>query len=112
NELQPDGLLFIDPNHGGRVVIAEDDYVEGAPELVAEIASSSVSYDLGPKLNVYRRSGVPEYVVWRALDKEIDWFVLREGRYGRLAPATDGVTRSEIFPGLWLDNAAMIRGDL
>ena len=112
NEVQPDAYLMIEPQRGGQARISEDDYVEGAPELVAEITSSSVSYDLGKKLNSYRRSGVREYVVWRVLDREIDWFVLHEGRYEPLAPRSDGLLRSRVFPGLWLDPAALIRGDL
>ena len=86
-------------------------YVEGAPELIAEIAASSVSYDLHDKLNAYRRNCVREYVVWRVWDRVIDWFVLREGRYVPLE-AEDGVYRSEVFPGLWLNAAAVLSGNL
>ena len=86
NELQPDAFLFIDPARGGQARISQDDYLEGAPELVAEVASSSASYDLHVKLHVYRRSGVREYLVWRVLDRQIDWFVLREGRYEPTCP--------------------------
>ncbi len=50
--------------------------------------------------------------MWRVLDKEIDWFVLREGRYERLPLGADGIYRSEVFPGLWLDKAAMLRCNL
>jgi Uma2 family endonuclease len=81
NEPQPDALLFIDPACGGQVRLSEDGIIEGAPELVAEVASSSVSYDLHAKLHVYRRNGVCEYLVWRVLDQEVDWFVLRDGQY-------------------------------
>jgi Uma2 family endonuclease len=112
NEPQPDAFAMIEHEYGGQARIDEDDYVEGAPELVAEIAASSVSYDLGKKLHVYRRNGVREYVVWRVQDRAIDWFVLREGRYEPLSPADDGIIRSTVFPGLWLDPAALLRGDL
>jgi Uma2 family endonuclease len=112
NEPQPDALLLIAPEHGGQTHLSEDGYIEGAPELVVEIASSSVSYDLHAKLHVYRRNGVREYVVWRVLDKEVDWFVLREGQYERLQPGADGLFRSEVFAGLWLDPAALIHEDL
>jgi hypothetical protein len=61
---------------------------------------------------VYRRNGVCEYVVWRVWDREIDWFVLRASAYERLQPTADGVLRSEVFPGLWLDAGALIAGDL
>jgi Uma2 family endonuclease len=84
----------------------------GAPDLAAEVAASSVSYDLHDKLNAYARNGVREYVVWRVYDQEIDWFVLHQGRYEPLPPAADGILRSSVFPGLWLDAAAMLRGDL
>ena len=100
---QPDILLMIDPGRGGRAAISEDDYVEGAPELVVEVASSSVSYDLHAKRDVYRRHGVPEYLVWRVLDRAIDWSVLRDDRYESIAPDDRGRLRSTTFPGLWLD---------
>ena len=111
NEPQPDGYLFVQPEYGGRVRIGEG-YVEGSPELVVEVSASSVSYDLHDKLNAYRRNGVQEYVVWRVRDKAIDWFVLRSGRYQPLVPTPEGLYVSEVFPGLWLDPAALLRGDL
>jgi len=112
NEPQPDAFLRILAEHGGQARVDEDGYVSGAPELVAEVARSSVSIDLHAKLNAYRRNGVREYLVWRVEDRTIDWFVLRKGRYGPLAAAADGLFRSEVLPGLWLDAAALLRGDL
>lgn len=111
NEPQPDAFLRISPEYGGQSQTV-DDYVQGAPELVAEVAASSASYDLHDKLNAYRRNGVKEYVVWLTWDRAIDWFILRNGRYEAAAAHWDGFHRSEIFPGLWLDAAAMLRGDL
>jgi Uma2 family endonuclease len=104
--------LLIDPVRGGQARLSEDDYIEDAPELVAEVAASSASIDLHTKCHVYRRNGVREYLVWRVLDQEIDWFVLQAGQYERLQPDTQGLLRSEVFPGLWLDTAALLRGDL
>src|SRR6266446_10428945 len=112
NEPQPDALLLIDPACGGQTHFSSDDYIEGSPELVAEVASSSVSYDLHAKLHVYRRNGVREYIVWRVLEQTIDWFVLRAGQYERLPMEANGLLRSEVFPGLWLDPAALVQGDL
>ena len=112
NEPQPDVFLMIEPEHGGRVEISEDDYVEGAPELVAEVAASSVSYELGKKLRVYRRNGVREYIVWRVQDRAVNWFVLGDGGCKALITWADGLLRSEVFPGLWLDPVALLRGDL
>ncbi len=111
NEPQPDVVLFIDPANGGQARISPDDYLEDAPELVAEVASSSVSYDLTDKLKSYRRNGVLEYIVWRVRDRQIDWFALKDGEYRRLPLDESGVYRSEVFPGLWLDTAALIRSD-
>jgi Uma2 family endonuclease len=112
NMPQTDAFLLILPSHGGRVHISEDDYVERGPELIAEVAASTVSFDLGTKLHVYRRNEVQEYIVWRVEDQAIDWFAFRDGRYERLAPGPGNLYRSEVFPGLWLDPAALIRGDL
>jgi Uma2 family endonuclease len=112
NERQPDALLLILPECGGQACISADDYIEQAPELVAEVAASSASFDLNTKLNVYRRSGVREYLVWRVLEQEFDWFVLRSGQFEPLAPDADGILRSAVFPGLWLDAPALLRGDM
>jgi Uma2 family endonuclease len=112
NEPQPDAVLLIDPMRGGQARITADDYIEGAPELVAEVAASSVSIDLNTKLHVYRRNGVREYLVWRVQNRAMDWFVLREGQYQALQPDAQEVFRSEVFPGLWLDAAALVSGDL
>lgn len=112
NMPQPDAFLMILPSHGGQAGIDAEGYVRGAPELVAEVAASSVSYDLHVKRNVYRRNGVREYAVWRVLDRAIDWFVLREGEYERLPFDAEGIYRSEVFPGLWLTPAALIDGDM
>lgn len=112
NEPQPDAVLFIDPARGGQAHLDEDGYIEGAPELVAEVTSSRASYDLHTKLHAYRRNGVREYVVWRVLDREIDWFVWRDGEYERLDPEAAGVLRSEAFPGLWLDPVALLSGEV
>ena len=111
NEPQPDLILCIDPSRGGKVNLLNEKYLAGSPELVAEIASSSVSIDLGVKFEVYRRNGVQEYVVWRVLDEAIDWFRLRNDEYVRLL-TTDGILRSEVFAGLWLDQKALLSGDM
>jgi Uma2 family endonuclease len=112
NMFQPAVFLFIQPECRGQARIIDDDYIEGAPDLVAEVASSSVSYDLGVKLPVYRRCGVREYLIWRVLDQQIDWLALREGGYEPVVPGEDATLRSTVFPGLWLDPAALLRGDL
>lgn len=111
NMPQPDALLRILETHGGRSQVDADGYYESGPELVAEIARTSTSYDLGVKREVYRRFGVQEYVVWRIEDRVIDWFTLKNGVYVPLVVGTDGVLRSEVFPGLWLDPAALVGKD-
>jgi Uma2 family endonuclease len=110
NEPQPDALLRIEI--GGQSRISEDDYIEGAPELIVEIAASTASYDLHQKLNVYRRNGVQEYLVWRVYDRQFDWFRLNEGEYIQLEPNENDIICSQIFPGLWLDKAALLAGNL
>ena len=111
NEVQPDAFLLRVPPVAGGARITEDGYIEGAPPFVAEIAASSASYDLHDKLRAYRRAGVQEYVVWRVLDGQIDWFRLRAAVYERLEPDARGVIASEIFPGLRLAVPQMLAGD-
>jgi Uma2 family endonuclease len=107
--MQPDACLWREEPGGPR--LSEDDYIEGAPQLVVEVAASSASYDLHDKLRAYRRNGVREYVVWRVLDRAIDWFRLRAGEYARVEPDARGVIESEVFVGLRLNVAKMLAGD-
>jgi Uma2 family endonuclease len=111
NEPQPDASMIIEPAWGGKVRLSVNDYIEGAPEMVGEIAASSVSIDLGAKLEVYRRNDVQEYLVWRVRDQAVDWFVLRQGQYAALPLSSAGYYQSEVFPGLWLDPTALVRFD-
>lgn len=110
NEPQPDALLRIEV--GGQSNISKDGYVSGAPELIAEVAASSVSIDMHDKLEVYRRNQVQEYIVWRFEDGELDWFRLTQGKYILLDSNLQGIIKSEIFPGLWLDKQALLAGNL
>ena len=112
NEPQPDVLLRIEPQAGGQSRMSDDDYLEGAPELIVEIAASSATCDLHDKLRVYRRNGVREYVVWRVHDRQIDWFVLADDEYQRLEPDAAGVVHSTAFPGLRLAVEALLGGHI
>lgn len=112
NEPQPDLVLLKSPAKGGQARISQDDYIEGAPELVVEIVASSSAYDLHQKKGAYRRNGVREYLAWITGESRLVWWELREGEYQELTPAADGLLKSRVFPGLWLDTAALLRGDL
>jgi Uma2 family endonuclease len=109
NEFQPDALLFRQP---GPASVAADDYLEGAPELVVEIAGSSAAIDLHEKKHVYQRVGVREYIVWQVHERKIDWFVLTEDGYVTLPPDEQGILSSRTFAGLCLAVEAMLSGDL
>jgi Uma2 family endonuclease len=109
NEPQPDAHLRY--RSGGRTRIVKD-YIEGAPELVAEVAVTSESIDLHDKLTAYRRNGVQEYIVWRVYDRAIDWFSLEQGEYVRLMPDARGVVHSRVFRGLRLAVQALVEGDM
>ena len=111
NDPQPDALLRIEPAQGGRSRIIEEGYVEGAPELIVEIAGTSADYDLQEKLEVYRRCGVQEYIVWQTQEEQLDWFQLVNEEYVTLVPNAEGIIESQIFPGLRLAVAALIEGD-
>ena len=111
NAPQPDGYLRLTEQAGGQSRLVNG-YIQGAPEFIVEVAASTVSYDLHDKLNAYRRNGVKEYVVWRTEDSAIDWFILVDGRFDRHQVSDDGIYRSLVFPGLWLDPAAVLNGNM
>jgi len=114
NEPQPDALLRLEPALGGQSRVTSEDYLEGTPELIVEVAASSASYDydLHDKRRVYARNGVPEYMVLQVYEKKVSWFVLREGVYELLDPDAHNIIRSEVFPGLWLQVDALWSGDV
>ncbi|MCL1469825.1 Uma2 family endonuclease [Argonema antarcticum A004/B2] len=112
NELQPDAVLLVTPEAGGQARLTDDDYIEGATELIVEIAASSVAIDLHAKKQAYRRNGVKEYIVWQVLDRKLSWFYLDEGEYVELSADRDGILRSQVFPGLWLAVAELLAGDM
>jgi Uma2 family endonuclease len=110
NEVQPDVSLRLE--QGGTSRATNTDYIEGAPELVFEIANTSATYDLHDKLNVYRRTGVKEYIVWTIQDSAIYWHRLQDGQYVSVQTDDDGIARSTVFPGLDLHAKALLQGDL
>jgi hypothetical protein len=111
SEPQPDALLRILSECGGQTTI-ERGFIKGTPELIAEIAKSSRYVDLGPKLRDYERAGVREYIVRAFRPDDVLWFRRVDGVLVPMAPGADGLYRSEVFPGLWLDPAALLAGDL
>jgi Uma2 family endonuclease len=112
NEPQPDLVLIKHPARGGQSRISSDDYIEGAPELVVEVVGSSRSYDLHQKKGAYRRNAVREYLAWITEENRLVWWELREGEYQEIPPERDGLLKSRVFPGLWLDLPALLRGDM
>ena len=111
NEYQPHALLRIESGKLAHSKVGPDGLLEGGPEFVAEIAVSSAAYDLHEKLAVYQRCLAPEYFVWQVVDSQIHWFALEQGDYVELKLRSDGVIRSRIFPGLWLNVRALLAGD-
>ncbi|ERT05109.1 restriction endonuclease family protein [Lyngbya aestuarii BL J] len=111
NESQPDIVLLIDSQYGGQSRLNEEGYIEGAPELIAEISASTATIDLRDKKRAYRRNGVQEYIVWQVSDRKLDWFCLEGGDYISLQPKND-IIQSRIFPGLWLAVTALLAGEM
>jgi len=110
-EPQPDCQLYIAPELGGQIRYDPEGYFAGVPELIVEIARSSRAFDLGAKKADYERAGVQEYVVVELDPDQIHWFIRRDDRFENLPLGSDGVYRSEFFPGLWLDPEALFAKD-
>ncbi|MGP0065528.1 MAG: Uma2 family endonuclease [Isosphaeraceae bacterium] len=108
---QPDAQLRILPEWGGQSR-NEGKYVGGAPELVAEVAQSTRPIDTGPKRADYERAGVREYIVVTIDPDEVHWYHRRARKLVPMRRDRDGLYRSKVFPGLWLDPSALLRGDL
>lgn len=109
NEPQPDVSVWIE---GGNAFVDADDYLQGAPELLVEVAGSSAAIDLNQKLQVYRRNGVAEYLVLLTYEQEVRWYTFEQGETVQIEPDADGVLRSRVFPGLHLQPTRFWAGDL
>ncbi len=109
---EPDAVMFINQTTLGSCHIDEEGYLVGPPELVIEIAASTESKDLGVKKRVYENAGIREYLVWRTVESGVDWFELVDGRYQKKSAHIDGLLKSEVLPGLWLDVEALLRFDV
>lgn len=109
NVPQPDACLRLLEEFGGQSRLNAEDYLEGAPELVVEVAGSSAAKDLHAKKRAYRRAGVREYLVW--VTDGPQWLAFRRGENDfEAAPAdADGVWRSQVFPGLWVNVTALLK---
>jgi Uma2 family endonuclease len=109
-EPQPDAVLRYPEEFQGKTRIV-DGFIHGAPEFVLEIARTSRQIDLVKKKQDYERAGVPEYVVIALDPDQVDWHLLRADRLIQASPDSEGVFRSDTFPGLWLDPAALYAED-
>ena len=110
SEPQPDAALRI--GIGGQTRLSPAGYVTGCPELVCEIASSTAAYDLHAKRRDYEQYGAQEYVAVVVRTPRVVWFRRDGDRLVEVPPDVDGIYRSRAFPGLWLDPAALLTGDL
>ena len=107
---QPDAFLCVKEEFGGSSRVQKD-FIEGAPELAVEICTTSAGIDFGPKLALYKRAGVREYITFETRSKRIVWRMLVDGSYHQIRPNAAGILRSHCFPGLWLDTAALWAGN-
>ena len=108
---QPDLSLTIPAELGGQSRL-EGEYPSGAPELIIEVSHSTFARDSGVKKRLYARSGVREYLIVRPGKRQILWQELVNGKFQLIAPDSDGLYRSRVFPALWLDAEALWNNDL
>jgi Uma2 family endonuclease len=109
SEPQPDLSMWVSEACGGRAKANADQYLEGPPELIAEIAHSSVAIDLHKKREDYKAAGVLEYLVLCIAEQEIIWFHFPSGK--EIKATKEGVFKSKVFPGFWLDGPALLARD-
>jgi Uma2 family endonuclease len=107
---QPDVYLRILPSHCGQSG-SDRSFGAGAPELAAEISVTSAEVDFDPKMRLYQKAGVREYITVEPSGQRMIWRVLENAVYSAQTLPPDGIVRSKVFPGLWLDLAAFWADD-
>ena len=98
--LQPDLCVVCDPEK-----LKDGKRCNGAPDWVVEIVSpSNAEKELRKKMEIYQEAQVSEYWVIRPEEKELDIYLLREGRYVPQLPLFAGdIVAPEKFPQLQID---------
>ena len=102
------------PEFGGQASVEErgvSKYVVGAPELDVEIGFTTQAFDLDETFKAYESAGVQESLVILIEEREVRWFRRIEGQFSLVATDPDGLFRSSVFPGLWLDPKALLERD-
>src|SRR5262249_39641994 len=108
---QPDTSLYILPEYGGKSRLNEE-LLEGTPEFVTEVCLSPAAYDLHQKYELYEQAGVREYLAVLIHEQEVRWHKRGRRRFSLVPAPADGIYRSAVFPGLWLDAKALLAGNL
>jgi Uma2 family endonuclease len=96
-------ILFVATANQSRL---KKTYLDGPADLVVEIVSpDSASRDRGEKYYEYEKGGVREYWLIDPQRRQAEFYHLDEGGIYRLAPIADGIYRSDVLNGLWLQVA-------
>ena len=97
---EPD-LLFVASDQLDRL---RRTYLEGPASLVVEIVSpESAGRDRGEKFYEYERAGIPEYWLLDPQTRRAEFYQIgAEGQYHLIAPDAEGIYRSSILSGFWL----------
>jgi Uma2 family endonuclease len=100
-------LLFVRSAH---LDIVKPAWIEGAPDLVVEVASPSTrGRDNVQKAAAYAEAGVPEYWLPDPERRVFRMLALRDGVYRDVEPV-DGRFRSTVIDGLVVDPGALFAG--
>ena len=79
NIFVPDFIVVLKEN---EQILAQGDFIYGAPDLVVEILSKSTKKrDVTIKKNTYERNGVREYWIIDPWIKSVAVYLLRDGKY-------------------------------
>ncbi len=95
---QPD-IMFISRE---RLNIVGEKKIEGPPDLIIEILSPQTAYyDLRTKKDTYEKSGVKEYWIVDPIQKIIEIFGNKKGKFESVSTAkSEGVVKSDLLNGL------------
>lgn len=108
NVPQPNIVLRVPPECGGKSRTTSEKILSEAPELMVDFTTSHQTFDLRDRIRAFRESGVPEYLVWRSDERKLEWFCLERGKYALNLPNSNGVLASHFFPGLHLNLSALL----
>jgi hypothetical protein len=100
SEVQPYLSVLLKEEYGGTSHANWEDYICGPAELLVQFTDELGCREMQARRAVFERAGVGEFLAVSVAERQVNWFHFPTGSL--IEPNRRGVSKSRVFPGLWL----------